>query len=373
MPRPQILSLAERLDAHPDFQGRGVTLAFIDAAFFAHPDVMRPERRVRAFIDVAREKPEPSDFFAAHPRAWHGTMTACAAAGNGYASGGRFRGLAAESHVVLIKATDETGEILGKNIAAALRIPLRHKELEIRIVSISLGVEDDDPHKADVEAAVNELAAAGILVVAAAGNAPGELPEVPGASAAALTVGGGNDGNTADKADDTAWPSSYGTVRPGVDKPDMLAPACWLPAPMLPGTLVAREAAALFQALSVVEEVTAEYTYLAEAGREDDASDREDALAFAAAIEGRIDRGRFVSPDYQRVEGTSFAAPIVASVAAQMLEANPALKAKDLREGLLATAVALPNVEPIRQGKGELHARNAVLWALERGGKGGSR
>ncbi len=51
--------------------------------------------------------------------------------------------------------------------------------------------------------------------------------------------------------------------------------------------------------------------------------DRASLEATLAAATGRIEHERFISPDYQHVQGTSFAAPITASVAAQMLEVDP--------------------------------------------------
>lgn len=366
MPRPQLLSIPERLDAHPDFHGKGVCIAFVDAGFFAHSDLMRPERRIRAFMDTTRENAVASEFFTPHSRAWHGTMASCAAAGNGYVSGRRYRGIASQSDVVLIKAATDSGEILGKNVAAAIRVPLRHPELGIRVMNISLGVYPEDPDAADVDAAVREVTAAGVCVFAAAGNDPGSPPEPPGSAREAITVGGGNDNNTEDTADDSTWPSSYGARHPGVNKPDLLAPACWLPAPMLPGTLIAREADALFQLLSVLEEVTAELVYREEAGTKVDDAERNEALSFVAAIEARIERGKYVSTDHQHVDGTSFASPITASVAAQMLEADPSLTPALVREGLVSTAVPLANVSPEMQGAGVLRARKAVEWAHQR-------
>jgi serine protease AprX len=366
MPRPQVLSIPERLDAHPDFHGKGVCIAFVDAGFFAHSDLMRPERRIRAFMDTTREDAQPSEFFTPHPRAWHGTMASCAAAGNGYVSGRRYRGLASQSEVVLIKAATDTGEILGKNVASAIRVPLRHPELQIRVMNVSLGVEPDDPDADDVEEAVREVTRAGVAVFAAAGNDPGSPPEPPGSALESITVGGGNDNNTEDTSDDSPWPSSYGARHPGVDKPDLLAPACLLPAPMLPGTLVAREAAALFQVLSVLEEVTAEQAYREDAGKEVDERERDEALAFVAAIEARIELGKYVSDDHQHVDGTSFASPIAASVAAQMLEADPSLTPALVRQGLVSTAEKIPDVPREIQGAGILRARKAVEWAHRR-------
>src|ERR1700759_783469 len=109
-------------------------MAFVDSGFYPHPDLMRPARRIRAYADASQDEPIREDFFAPHVWSWHGTMTACVAAGNGYVSGGRYRGLASEADVVLIKASIEGGRILGKNVAHALRFPLRYPQLGIKIL-----------------------------------------------------------------------------------------------------------------------------------------------------------------------------------------------------------------------------------------------
>ena len=127
MARPQILSLPERLQAHPRYAGRGVTIAFVDSGFYPHPDLTRPRRRIKAYADAARAEPVRHEFFTPQPWTWHGTMTACCAAGNGWVSGGRYRGLAAEADVVLIKASIDDGHILGKHVANAIRFPLRFR------------------------------------------------------------------------------------------------------------------------------------------------------------------------------------------------------------------------------------------------------
>src|SRR5207244_4403652 len=105
--RPQILSIPERLDADPRFSGQGVCVGFVDVGFYPHPDLMRPKRRIRAYADATRDVPLPTEFFTPQVFGWHGTMTACCAVGNGYVSGGRYRGLASDADLVLIKASIE--------------------------------------------------------------------------------------------------------------------------------------------------------------------------------------------------------------------------------------------------------------------------
>src|SRR5262245_35217654 len=127
-PRPQVLSIAERLDADLARRGRRTVLGFLDSRFFPHPDLMRPAPRILAYVDAARPQPLADDFLTARPSAWHGTMTACAAAGNGWLSGGRYRGLASEATVILVKCTDDAGALHARHVAHAIRFPLRHPE-----------------------------------------------------------------------------------------------------------------------------------------------------------------------------------------------------------------------------------------------------
>ncbi len=364
MARPQVPSIPERLDAHSDVTGKGVVVAFVDSGFYPHSDLMRPRRRVRAYADATRDVPVGNEFFTAQGFSWHGTMTACAACGNGYASGGVYRGIASDAEVVLIKARNDAGRIRGKSVAHAIRFPFRYPQLNIRIMNVSLGVDDDDPDAADVLRAVEEVVKAGITVFAAAGNAPGMAPEAPGSSPYAITVGGQDDRATPSSRMGGVWPSSHGSTN-GVAKPDLLAPAIWLPAPMLPGTITAREAAPLFQLLSILEEASTEHGF-SEAHSLSTPAEREAVASVMRALEDRIGRQKYISPEYQHVDGTSFASPIAASVGAQLLQIDPTMNPGDVREALVATAAPLDDVPRGVQGAGLLRPRDAVDWARAR-------
>jgi serine protease AprX len=70
------------------------------------------------------------------------------------------------------------------------------------------------------------------------------------------------------------------------------------------------------------------------------------------------------------VDGTSFAAPIVSSVIAQMLEANPRLTPQQVKRILIDTAERLPGVPTDQQGWGAIVAARAVELALQLKGDG---
>ena len=130
-----------RLNSDPRFKGRGITIAFLDAGFYPHPDLIRPSNRIKAIVDVTDEQKRESYFSKPHPESWHGTMTSVTAAGNGSLSDGLYRGIASEADVVLVKVMDtRTKHINAENIARGLRWVREHREeFGIKIISISVG------------------------------------------------------------------------------------------------------------------------------------------------------------------------------------------------------------------------------------------
>jgi serine protease AprX len=186
----------------------------------------------------------------------------------------------------------------------------------------------------EVDREVAALVDAGIAVIAAAGN-DGVRRLVPPASApAAVTVGGLDDRNEFEHDAWRLWHSNYGETIQHAPKPEIVAPSLHLVAPILPGSTLAAEAPALF--------------------------DRRGDPEAEAALASR----KLVTPHYQHVEGTSFAAPIVAGVVACMLEANPSLSPRRVRELLQAAAHPVPGASPERQGAGAIDAGRAVTLAL---------
>jgi serine protease AprX len=79
----------------------------------------------------------------------------------------------------------------------------------------------------------------------------------------------------------------------------------------------------------------------------------------------KIRRENVITRHYKYVDGTSFSAPIVSSLAAQMLEADPSLTPQKIRRILIATAERLPHYEVDRQGWGVVDPRKAVEMARQ--------
>ncbi|HET6274097.1 MAG TPA: S8 family serine peptidase [Bacteroidota bacterium] len=355
-----------RLNTDPRFAGRGVTIAFIDSGFYPHPDLTRPQNRIRAIVDVTGERKPQRYFRTPHPESWHGMMTSVVAAGNGHLSDGLYRGIASEAEVVLIKVMDtRTGRINTENITRGLRWAIdHHEEHSIRIISIS--VADDEPVASDespVDRAAEEAASKGIVVVAAIGNTP-EKPVVPPASSpSVITVGGLDDRNEVWHEKRVMYHSTYGKTVDGHAKPEIIAPAIWVAGPILPGSDQHNESEALFKLLgshttigvrqfeTLSKDIPGIPIELRKGGCE-------------TWVAERIKEKSYIAPAYKNVDGTSFAAPIVSSVIAQMLEAMPDLSPNDIRRILMDTAQPVKDAPIEQQGSGVLNPRAAVHRAL---------
>ena len=171
---------------------------------------------------------------------------------------------------------------------------------------------------------------AGLLVVAAAGNLgdrPGH-PVLPPASApSVLTVGGLDDKNRLPFSGYDMYHSSYGPTLDGLQKPEVIAPGIWVAAPILPGTPTA-EQAALLARLAATRDAELRQALDASRGVDPDldaARELEPPL-LRQLVAAKIRDHNVISGAYKHVDGTSFAAPIVSSLAALLVEAHPALR-----------------------------------------------
>lgn len=357
-----------RLNADPRFTGKGITIAFIDSGFFPHPDLTKPKNRIRKILDVTAEQRTSRYFRSAHPESWHGTMTSVAAAGNGWLSKGLYRGIAPEADVVLIKAMNAAERAIGReDILRGLHWAIDNApKYNIRIISIS--VYDDDAGtliNSPVDQAVEEAVASGLVVVAAVGNNPSKPVLPPASSPSAITVGGVNDQNAIWKHYRTMFHSTYGRTLDGYAKPELIAPAIWVAGPILPKTDQFNEAPVLFALLQATPAAAARLLTKHAADLPEDARGvaKGDYKNWARE---RIAAMKYVGPHYKHVDGTSFAAPIVSSVIAQMLEANPDLTPAEVKQILMDTAEPLADAAEEQQGKGVLAPRAALEAALRK-------
>lgn len=360
-----VIPTAEKLNADRRYAGRGVTVAFLDSGFYPHPDIAD---RVIAFHDIHGEENSFTDITEPQNHHWHGTQTVVSCAGDGRLSNGVYRGLAHEAQLVLAKVS-ERGKIDDASIERGLLWVIENRErYDIKVLNISLG-GDSDLGLADssINQVVEQLVDSGVVVIVAAGNSDSSHSIPPASSPSAITVGGYTDQNQFDRSEFGLYHSSFGATSDGLIKPEVIAPAMYIAAPILPNTTDYLSAETLSSLLAAPDYAFRELleTSLKNGGLDPAILDvsNDDARG---RIEADLMKRKVVATHYQHVDGTSFAAPITASIVALMLQANPDLRPLMVKEILITTASRLGGHPTIRQGFGIVNARSAVdLAAIE--------
>ncbi len=408
-----VLGVTERLPRHTGFDGAGVTIGFLDSGYYPHPDLaaaplpaglaldrLTPRRwralleeagtRFADYVDLAAGRSEQGlhldGLWDGQGVAWHGQMTTVLAAGSGRLSGGRYRGFAPGACLLPIRVGRGDGRIPESDILVGLEWLLaerRWERLGVRVLNISIGGDYPQTwHENPVCRAAERLAARGVLIVAAAGNRP--IPQLlaPAQAPSVLTVGGVDDGNRPVDPRRVAlalYHHSHGVVGGphGLRrKPELLAPAAYLPGPVLPLSPIFRE----MQAIARLRETLQNGADASTASGDDlvahwqrvlhtDAGDEEGVTGewmgdVWQAVRRRMNTHKWVHACYQHVDGTSVAAAVVSGVAAQMLQANPSLSPGALRALLCETALPLPHLPAETQGAGLVQPTAAVAAAL---------
>jgi serine protease AprX len=317
------------------YDGSGVGVAVIDSGVTPwHDDLTGAapgSQRVDRFVDLVNGRPAAYDDYG------HGTHVAGIIAGNGAGSAGARTGVAPGAHLVVLKVLDAQGRGRISDVIAALDYVVANRAaFNIRIVNLSVaaGVYEScltDP----LTIAAQKVVAAGIVVVAAAGNngrtaqgttqyggitAPGNAPWV-------LTVGASSHQGTVDRADDTVAPfSSRGpSAIDRTPKPDLVSPGVGIE--------------------SLADPASRLYTTNA-----------------SGLLSGTASTSSF---PYLSLSGTSMAAPVVSGTIALMLQANPALTPAAVKAVLRHTAQASPLYDARTQGAGFLDAKAAIELATQ--------
>ena len=293
--------------------GKGVTVAVIDTGIFPHEDI---KSRIIGWKDMVNGRPEPYDDNG------HGTHCAGLVGGDGHMAGGRFQGAAPDVNLVGVKVLSGEGGGAMSDVIRGIEWAIENKDrYNIRVLSMSLGAPALQKEKYDLVAkAVAKAYDAGILPVVAAGNSGPFLETIgsPAISSKAFTVGAYDDKNTADLGDDTmAFFSSRGpTTADRSIKPDIASPG-----------------------VNMVS--TLSY---------DSMIDHENIPRYG--------------DDYILLSGTSMATPVMAGVAADILQANPDLTPQQVIDLVKSTALPVADQSKLAQGAGLVNPVAAVEKAL---------
>jgi serine protease AprX len=251
----------------------------------------------------------------------HGTFVAGIAAGSdtGYA------GAVPNANIVSLDVLNDLGAGMTSDVIAAADWIYRNKaNYNIRVANFSLNTTTATSFLHDpLDAAVEKLWFAGVVVVAAAGNyaqngQPSGVLYAPANDPFVVTVGASDTAGDANPANDTAAPwSAYGYTLDGFFKPEIGAPGRYLNGP-----------------------VPTRSTMVSEHPE------------------------RIVAPGYMWMSGTSFAAPVVSGAAAYVLAIHPTWTPDQVKGALmLRTAVPAGYVPPGALGVGVLQADYSAFLA----------
>jgi serine protease AprX len=311
--------------------GSGIGVAVIDSGITPwHDDLGDGSggQRVVRFVDFVNGRPDPYDDYG------HGTHVAGIVAGNGFHSDGARTGVAPGAHLIVLKVLNAAGEGRISDVIAALDYVVVNKDaLQIRVVNLSVaGGVHESYHSDPLTLAAKRAVAAGLVVVAAAGNngrgptgraryggvtSPGNAPWV-------LTVGASSHMGTADRVDDTM--AAFSSRGPGaVDygaKPDVVAPGVGIE--------------------SLIDPASALYA------------------ASASLLSGTTAASYF---PYMSLSGSSMSAPVASGTIALMLQANPALTPNAVKAILQYTAESYAGHDFLTQGAGFINAKGSVELA----------
>jgi serine protease AprX len=247
----------------------------------------------------------------------HGTMVAGVLANQNPS----YPGAAPNAPLVSVKTADADGQSMTSDVIAAADWILANKDqYNIKVANFSMAGASPTSFRFDpLDQAVEKLWFSGITVVAAAGNfgtgtGAVDMSMAPGNDPFVITVGALDQQQSVDPSDDIvpAW-SAYGFTADGFSKPDVSAPGRYMIMPVPAGSTI------------------------------------------PATVPDRI-----VEPGYMWMSGTSFAAPVVAGAAAQILARHPDWGPDQVKGALMLTAAYLPYVDWQAAGTGEVDAALAA-------------
>ena len=261
-----------------------------------------------------------------------------------------YGGIAYEAKIISLGVLDASGQGQSSNVVGALDWCVANKAaFNIRVINMSLGTPAKDSYKNDpLCLAARRAYSAGIVVVASAGNRGKNTLgqklyggiDSPGIEPSVITVGAANTFGTNTRSDDNiATYSSRGPTRgyatdlsgtkyyDNLVKPDIVAPGNKLIGATSPSSI----------------------------GKQTSLITLNPSLKVGIAW--------LPTDQMMYMSGTSMATPIVAGVAAMMLEANSSLTPGLVKAILMYTAQPIKGFNTLEQGAGEVNAEGAVRVA----------
>src|SRR6185369_17022854 len=114
---------------------------------------------------------------------------------------------------------------------------VNRRKYNIRVLNMSLGGDLDQSFaESRINQLAEELIKQGVSITVAAGNSADSHSIPPANSPSVITVGGYSDENQFSNDNFELYHSNFGATIDGLVKPEIIAPAMNIAAPILPGT-----------------------------------------------------------------------------------------------------------------------------------------
>ena len=265
--------------------GKGIGVAVLDTGVNQHDDIKDRLTVIRTNVKALHGNDANG----------HGTHVAGIIAGQ--SDDRDFLGVAPEAQIIGIKIADDQGRSSEGDLLRGLQWVYDNRvRYNIRIINLSVsGSVEISYRNSAIDAAVEQLWRAGVVVVVASGNrggAPNAVKFPPANDPFVITVGALDDNGTLDRLDDSlAFFSGYGVTQDGFVKPEIVAPG--------------RKVLSLLAGNNVT---------------------------LAERFPERI------ADQYIRLSGTSMASPVVAGAAALLLQRYPSLTPDQVKAVMVASA-----------------------------------
>jgi serine protease AprX len=249
----------------------------------------------------------------------HGTFVAGIAAGSARDQAGA----APQANLISVDVMDDSGMARTSDVIAGAEWVYQNRKVKnIKVANFSLHSTMPSNFLNDpLDKAVEKLWFGGVTVVVAAGNygkedGPSGVPYAPGNDPFVITVGAVDlEGSVNVRRHDIPNWSAYGYTKDGFRKPELAAAGRYMVGPVP-----------------------------------------------AAATLRAAKPENLVGTEYMRLSGTSFAAPVVAGAAAQLLIAHPTWTPDQIKGALMQRARYIPEAPAGSAGVGEINAvRSALL------------
>ncbi len=247
----------------------------------------------------------------------HGTFVAGIAAGSAKDQAGA----APQANLVSVDVMDDHGMARTSDVIAGAEWIYKNRvEKNIKVANFSLHSTMPSNFMNDpLDKAVEKLWFGGVTVVVAAGNygkddGPSGIPYAPGNDPFVITVGAVDlEGSVNIKKHDVPNWSAYGYTKDGFRKPELAAAGRYMVGPVP-----------------------------------------------TAATLRTAKPENILGPDYMRLSGTSFAAPVVAGAAAQLVIEHPTWTPDQIKGALMQRARYIPEAPAGSAGVGEINAAKST-------------